>query len=155
MVTVFVGLAIAITINADSFDIYRQLANNATARQSLSKMAEAFIANNESLPPPKTFNDSLSLNEIKTELKNFTDSEEYAKISNVLGLGWSAGDVFVSPVAWLQRILGWLVTALAISLGAPFWFNALKKILSIRSSESGGGTAPQVVINTGEGKKVA
>ena len=118
-------------------------------------MAEAFIANNESLPPPKTFNDSLSLNEIKTELKNFTDSEEYAKISNVLGLGWSAGDVFVSPVAWLQRILGWLVTALAISLGAPFWFNALKKILSIRSSESGGGTAPQVVINTGEGKKVA
>ncbi len=155
MVTMFVGLVIAITINADSFDMYNTLSNSATARQSLSKMAEAFVANNEALPPPKTFADSLTLAEIKSELRNFTDSEQYAKISNVLGLGWDTGDIFISPAAWLKRVLGWFVTALAISLGAPFWFSALKKIISIRTSENSNSNSPQVVINTGEKKEVA
>lgn len=32
-----------------------------------------------------------------------------------------------------QAILGWLLTALALSCGAPFWFDALKKISNVRS----------------------
>ena len=32
------------------------------------------------------------------------------------------------------RILGWVLTALAISLGAPFWFDLLNKVTYIRSS---------------------
>ncbi len=53
--------------------------------------------------------------------------------------------------------MGWFVTALAISLGAPFWFDVLKKIITIRSSgatESGGGGGTQVVINTGKDASV-
>jgi hypothetical protein len=38
-----------------------------------------------------------------------------------------------------QHDLGWLVTMLAISLGAPFWFDILNKIVSIRSA----GKAPE------------
>jgi len=47
-------------------------------------------------------------------------------------------------VAWNNRYhcyqsadtkeLGWLLTAIAISLGAPFWFDLLSKIVAIRSS---------------------
>ena len=149
MVTIFVGLAIAAVINADSFEIYYNLANNATARQSLAKMAETFVTNSETFPVPQPLGDSLTLAEIKTELQNFTNSTEYAKISNVLGLGWGTVDLAISPLGWLKRMLGWFVTALAISLGAPFWFSALKKVVSIRSSQSSSST-PQVVINTGE-----
>jgi hypothetical protein len=29
---------------------------------------------------------------------------------------------------------GWLLTALAISLGAPFWFDMLGKVISIRAA---------------------
>lgn len=41
--------------------------------------------------------------------------------------------------AWLwwlvpMRIVGWLLTIFAISLGAPFWFGALQKLVNIRSS---------------------
>jgi len=39
--------------------------------------------------------------------------------------GWGGG---------LLVILGWLITGLATSLGAPFWFDTLKNILSMRSS---------------------
>jgi len=34
----------------------------------------------------------------------------------------------------LEGVLGWLLTAIAISLGAPFWFDALNKIMVIRST---------------------
>jgi hypothetical protein len=30
--------------------------------------------------------------------------------------------------------LGWLLTAFAISLGAPFWFDSLNKLMVIRST---------------------
>ena len=33
---------------------------------------------------------------------------------------------------WLERIIGWLLTLLAISLGARFWFDILNKIVNIR-----------------------
>jgi hypothetical protein len=31
-------------------------------------------------------------------------------------------------------LLGWLLSAIAISLGAPFWFDALNKIMVVRST---------------------
>lgn len=34
---------------------------------------------------------------------------------------------------WL-KVLGWLITAWAISLGAPFWFDLLNKFIQLRSS---------------------
>jgi hypothetical protein len=40
---------------------------------------------------------------------------------------------------FLQHIVGWLLTALAATLGAPFWFDTLNRIISIRSS----GKAPE------------
>jgi hypothetical protein len=39
----------------------------------------------------------------------------------------------------LSMIIGWLITAAATSMGAPFWFDTLKRIVSIRSS----GKAPE------------
>ena len=35
------------------------------------------------------------------------------------------------------QLIGWFITAFAASLGAPFWFELLKKLLSIRSGGSG------------------
>jgi hypothetical protein len=31
-------------------------------------------------------------------------------------------------------LLGWLITLLAVSLGAPFWFDVLTKVSNLRSS---------------------
>ena len=33
-----------------------------------------------------------------------------------------------------DHIFGWLLTALAISLGAPFWFDLLNKFIVVRST---------------------
>ncbi|HEX9172395.1 MAG TPA: hypothetical protein VF861_07025 [Telluria sp.] len=39
----------------------------------------------------------------------------------------------------LQHFLGWFITALAATLGAPFWFDMLNRVISIRST----GKAPE------------
>jgi hypothetical protein len=51
------------------------------------------------------------------------DRSQYAKV--LLGM-------------W-PMLLGWLITASAMSLGAPFWFDTLKRFVSIRSA----GKAPE------------
>jgi hypothetical protein len=43
------------------------------------------------------------------------------------------------PATLSRHGLGWLLTALAISLGAPFWFDILNKVVSIRAA----GKAPE------------
>lgn len=39
---------------------------------------------------------------------------------------------------WVPHLLGWLITALLVMLGAPFWFDALSRLVSLRTS----GTKP-------------
>lgn len=36
--------------------------------------------------------------------------------------------------AWLLKALGWVLTATAISLGAPFWFDLLNRLIVVRST---------------------
>jgi hypothetical protein len=36
--------------------------------------------------------------------------------------------------AWVLKVIGIAITALAISQGAPFWFDLLNKIIVIRST---------------------
>ncbi|HYD81938.1 MAG TPA: hypothetical protein VEC06_19220 [Paucimonas sp.] len=38
------------------------------------------------------------------------------------------------PADWLILIFGWLLTAFAATLGAPFWFDVLNKVMVIRST---------------------
>ncbi len=45
-------------------------------------------------------------------------------------LGWTAAP---RGCEWANKIIGLILTIFAISLGAPFWFDVLNKIVSIRS----------------------
>lgn len=155
-VTFFVGLGIAIVLNANSFQIYSNLSTNANKRQELAALAKTFANENETLPTLVTTGDSLSAGEIKAKMKEAVNTPEVRTAYNILGLGWEQKDVMVGIKPWFTRILGWFITALAISLGAPFWFDILKKIVTIQSTGSAPSTASgpaQVVINTGEVKK--
>lgn len=52
-----------------------------------------------------------------------------------LGMGWKNVNLgAMQPLDIATKILGWLVTALAITLGAPFWFDILKKIVNLRGA---------------------
>lgn len=48
-------------------------------------------------------------------------------------LGWS-GEQPQGAAGWLSRSGGWLLSIIAISLGAPFWFDLLSKLMNVRSA---------------------
>lgn len=88
------------------------------------------------------WNDSLKLAnylEIKSKrdtLFNQANSLIKNDINNVhhsLGLGWEEFDNS-SVLNIFYSLIGWMVTALALSLGAPFWFDLLNKLMKLRGS---------------------
>jgi hypothetical protein len=61
---------------------------------------------------------------IGRSLDNIQQQEEESKHWNFQGLSFSP----------LKRILGWIVSGLAISMGAPFWFELLGKMMNVRNT---------------------
>jgi hypothetical protein len=35
---------------------------------------------------------------------------------------------------WLRVAFGWIITAIALSMGAPFWFDLLSRIMNVRNT---------------------
>ena len=87
----------------------------------------------------KKENDSLYkiYDEKRNAVKNLLD-EDIAQVNDALGIGWQKfkGKSSVSLFTVLSMLLGWIITGLAITLGAPFWFDLLKKLIQIRGSGS-------------------
>ena len=55
------------------------------------------------------------------------------------GAIWEPGGVERWMMVTNQHAIGWLLTILAVSMGAPFWFDTLNRIMTVRS----GGKAPE------------
>ncbi len=135
-ILIVVGLIIALVFNADTIAIYQRLEADPASLQQIVTLAENFVAQNdlesvrESDPEFET-----AYNDLKSLINN-----EINAVRSPLGLGWTQVDFSRFTIYdWFIKVMGWLVTALAISLGAPFWFDLLRKIVNIRSS----GNKPQ------------
>ncbi len=67
--------------------------------------------------------------------------EDLAAAGTVLGMGWAETNRMPADLKpgqkayWLgSKLVGLLITALAVSLGAPFWFDLLNKVMNIRGT---------------------
>ena len=147
VITIVVGFGIAAAFNADTFQIYKNLSSNPAARTEVVGMAEKFVANNSTanLQPAQSANIQQLNNQLTTLL-----NEDIERIKNPLGIGWGHNDIEqeefeIGVWGWVQRLLGWLVTAIAIALGAPFWFDILRKIMMVRSPSTVPAPQPTVV----------
>lgn len=115
-----IGLVIAVAINANTIGIVKQLSQDSTLRSSI-------VAAAESARDPQV-NPGMS-----TEKRIETAKNSLADIDNVgIPLGWHHGDWNADHS--LNMLVGWFLTGLAISLGAPFWFDILNKIMVVRST---------------------
>jgi len=135
------GIVISILLNIDTIYIAKTLwKNNETARvfsaivansvQRIDKSNDGFQIKNEN---------GKVLYSIQHEQENNLGSLT-AKIGSLpIPLGWnSASFDFFSEPKWflvlLSKLAGWGITAIAIFLGAPFWFDLLSKIINLRGS---------------------
>ena len=129
-ITFAVGFIIAIGFNVDTFGIVEHLSKDRPAREQLALVATNYVKNH-----PSGVIDS-AMSQRLDSLVVYVDSLYKADISEsneILGLGWGSFEGFLHGIT-LRGICGQLVTALAIMLGAPFWFDVLSKIVQLRGS---------------------
>lgn len=81
--------------------------------------------------------EDVAAQDFRTSLEELKDliNNEIAEVRRPLGLGWEGVSLrSLSTYDIVSKLLGFILTALAISMGAPFWFDLLKKLVNIRSS---------------------
>ncbi len=126
-----VGGVITVMFNVDALQIYNNLSVNATLSNFVADAATSFV-NTQPEPAAMAANpDFFAAQQRVAELVN----NNISVIGSPLGLGWSEIDWSkVDKQWWLYKIIGWLTTTIALSLGATFWFGILKQLIGLRSS---------------------
>lgn len=129
-ILLLVGLGMALVFNADTLALYQSLESNPETLDKLVAAAEV-VAQKESV-------DDLVQTDLEYEaaLEQFREMKgQVDEIRSPLGIGWQNIDsAAMSWYDWVVKALGWMITAIAVSLGAPFWFDLLRKIVNLRGS---------------------
>lgn len=132
-VTIALAVVITILANADTLNIAHRLWTDPIVRSKVieegverDRMQRTAVANGNqnATDASKPASPGASANPLT--------SDEDAALGRVLG--WKRSSFDASPLTWLQRILGWILTTIAVSLGAPFWFDTLSRFVNIRNA---------------------
>jgi hypothetical protein len=138
----WVGLAVATAFNVDTIEIARTLVHNPTLRVALAQEGARVAATPEPVP-------SESLGTVVQKLQTIERQGMPIGFSCVAP-DWSA-DLDTrgframlrecwnqtkarSGTWWVLKLIGWVITAFAISLGGPFWFELLNRIVDLRGA---------------------
>ena len=119
-----IGLLLTVACNIEVIELGKVLVRQAEMRQTFQVAAEQLVAENmEQSPSP---------DEIEAALKMVVRYGSTPLSS--IPWGWNSNP-FASweTSLWLWKGLGWLITACAIAIGAPFWYDLLRKILAIKN----------------------
>ena len=124
----FIGLGLAIVLNVNAIFLADHLATNKTLRQALAARAEAVVKDTSYQRRVRdTALSRADLEAIQADLTGLKLPIGLEQLDNTPE-GQRTG-------AWYLRLVaGWLMTAFAVTLGAPFWFDMLNKFMVIRST---------------------
>jgi hypothetical protein len=128
LILVLIGVVTALALNANTLVIGERLWKDTALRAAVVQQATATTGSDG------------------TTTKSPSDAakavDEVAKLG--VPIGWTSDPtdpryVRTSGHNWLwhllyQHVLGWLLTVVAISFGAPFWFDTLSRFSRLRSS---------------------
>ena len=150
--TYVLAAVIVLGLNLDSVQLFNRLWSDSAFRTAVVEQARARIeATGTAEVPVMEYTDADRTDAgtpVQTGTVTLTDSEarllsslagwgpDRERLSaNVVLRGSGAGVVAL----WLaesvgRHLAGWLITILAISLGAPFWFDVLNKFMNLRNT---------------------
>ncbi len=139
-----IGLVVAILGNIDTINMVDRLYKNQSLSGTVNQLANQVVENNSqsittlnnSCPPEN----KLSVEECIQEKNNAIQpiKENINVVINQLAafpIGWTLPrDTNISAPAWISRLAGWFISAIAFSMGAPFWFELLNKFINVRNT---------------------
>lgn len=128
-----IALTAASTLNIDTVHIVGRLLADPSVRSSLVATAQEYARTGVSPPPAGPSNPRTSENQIAQRVARVEDNLSRLKGLGV-PIGWSEGESLTTRYDWFLKIAGILASALAATLGAPFWFDILNRFVDIRST---------------------
>lgn len=126
-VAFLLGITIAIATNLDTLNLIDHLSKDSLMRATINYYSQELINN--------------SSNSDEMDIENIQNQVNVALDDVKLPIGWG-NDVLTDQAVenqssdylkWLKRLLGWIISGIAISMGADFWFNLLKKIIEVKN----------------------
>ena len=150
--TYVMAILLVVVLNLDSIALFNRLWSDSAFRTAVVEQAKSRIEATGTAEVPVmeyTEGDKPDAGRpVQTGTASLTDSEKQLLTS--LG-GWqqdkerlAAAQVLKGPgcrvwLTWFAQavgdhLIGWLITVLAISLGAPFWFDVLNKFMNLRNA---------------------
>ena len=148
------GLVVAVGFNVDTLQIATQLSQSAQLRKSLADAATQVVDSKRLNGIALDVTDD-DVKVAQEDLKKFAGNvRALDKIGLPIGFAClSPADPSSSTRAimemvrecrqqasqqdggyWVLKAIGWLITGLAVALGAPFWFDLLNKLVNLRGS---------------------
>jgi hypothetical protein len=165
------GFLIAVVLNVDSIEIVRTLAKSDPLRQAIAAEAEE-TARTGTIAGYKFKRDGEETTPTPEEIKALVEAGEKLEVAGLpigfsclkpvleseggaaSGIRLAVSDCMekgfnTSSGQWVFKVIGWLITALALTLGAPFWFDLLNRFVDLR----GAGGKPLPAQGQGQGGK--
>lgn len=130
-----IGLLAALLGNIDAIGVTRWLWQGDAARQAVVAAAEQYVGSHTTQVTPLPKQADTEQKAEATDLQSL--GIQVLAIDRQLAslqypLGWPADG---TGLIWLiQYLIGCVITAIAISMGSSFWFDALQGLLKIRST---------------------
>jgi hypothetical protein len=135
---IIVSAALVIGANVDTVGIASSLAINASAREKMLEIAGQRLTEAtaiEAQVEAGKIEEGITLEQAKEKSKEARAALDRARSdveSAGLQFGWKDCPKTFSEV--VKKIAGLIVSILAISLGAPFWFDVLQRFMQVRST---------------------
>lgn len=133
IISLGVGLLIAVILNADTLHVADALWRDGDLRAEIVQSVHTAV--DSGIPPTTAGSNSKagSLAAIQQEELNLRP----------MPIGWQT----TSEISWfscITKFFGLLLTAVALSLGAPFWFDVLSKFMNLRGAGARPERTPEV-----------
>ncbi|MCX5847311.1 MAG: hypothetical protein NTW12_13295 [Deltaproteobacteria bacterium] len=135
-VAIIVSVVLVIGANVDTVNLTVSLASSPTVRLKMVEIAE------QRLKEAKNTEDEAKAAKQESEYEKAKNQSEAAQkvldraVSDMetagLQFGWKDYPKTFSEI--LLKVVGLLVSILAVSLGAPFWFDVLQKFMQVRAA---------------------
>jgi hypothetical protein len=143
----FIGLALALFFNVDTVNVIQRLWREPTIRQALVAQAGTYQLGQgiDNIAQVPGYFDSLAMpvgwtSVPATELSTCTNAVNVTPQGQIAYRAGTDCRTLVNIPAtydvtgWVIKILGLIATAFAARQGAPFWFDLLRKLVSLRES---------------------
>ena len=127
-VAILIGFFVALLINADTLHMVERLSKDNLLRSTITQAADRVVV--QASPAPA----ETELARIKTAVNAELDTLP-------LPIGWDAINTREQAIAdkgwsvpFLRRAIGWLISGIALSMGASFWYDLLKRVVQVRGT---------------------